>query len=202
MPASRSAATRHRRRSRRSTRSWPPTKARTSRAPSSRSTAAKRLRALFARRRLFAGQHAPRLRADAAGAEGEGGADHALDDAPREALALLGLRVPAEGPRLLGQLFAGARDDCADAVFCLDCHGSTTSPPLDELRRPSSPPLTTTRQKAAICRAPAAPEGSSSLKSTKPAAIRTAFVVSVAIPAAVSAAPRWNAACSTLVPKP
>jgi hypothetical protein len=54
--------------------------------------------------------------------------------------------------------------------------------------------------KAAICSAPRTPGGSDSAKSTKPAAIGMAFVTRVAIPAAVSALPRRNAAWSTLVP--
>src|SRR5947207_1823821 len=58
----------------------------------------------------------------------------------------------------------------------------------------------TTEAKAAICSPPRAPGGSASEKSTKPAAIGTAFVTNVAMPAAVSALPCWNAVCSTLVP--
>jgi hypothetical protein len=44
------------------------------------------------------------------------------------------------------------------------------------------------------------PRGSVSPNKTNPAAIGTAFVASVAMPAAVSASPRWYAHCSTLVP--
>jgi hypothetical protein len=42
--------------------------------------------------------------------------------------------------------------------------------------------------------------GSVSSKRTKPASIGTAFVTSVAMPAAVGTLPCWNAAWSTLVP--
>jgi len=62
------------------------------------------------------------------------------------------------------------------------------------------PALATMEAKAAICSAPRMPGGSASSKSTKPAAIGTAFVTRVAMPAAVSALPCWNAAWSTPVP--
>ncbi len=76
---------------------------------------------------------------------------------------------------------------------------------VDELGRlaaelPRSVALATMEANAAICSTPRAPGGSDSPKSTKPAAMGTAFVTRVAMPAPVSALPRWNAAWSTLVP--
>src|SRR4029453_12518275 len=66
--------------------------------------------------------------------------------------------------------------------------------------RPRRAALATMDAKAGTCSTPRAPGGSASRKSTKPAAIGTAFVTRVAMPAAVSALPCWNAAWSTLVP--
>ena len=65
---------------------------------------------------------------------------------------------------------------------------------------PRSVALATMEANAAICSTPNAPGGGDSPKSTKPAAMGTAFVTKVAMPAPVSALPCWNAAWSTLVP--
>ena len=67
---------------------------------------------------------------------------------------------------------------------------------------PSATALATRQANAAICRTARVPCGSVSPNSTNPAAIGTAFVTIVAVPAAVSASPRWYADCSTLVPMP
>ena len=62
--------------------------------------------------------------------------------------------------------------------------------------------LTTIDANAAICNTPRAPDGSVSPNTANPAAIGTAFVASVASPAAVRASPCWNAPWSRLVPSP
>jgi hypothetical protein len=74
------------------------------------------------------------------------------------------------------------------------------SPARGACRCPSATALATRQENAAICRTARIPCGSVSPNSTNPAAIGIALVTMVAVPAAVSASPRWYADCSTLVP--
>jgi hypothetical protein len=59
---------------------------------------------------------------------------------------------------------------------------------------------TTTQANAATRMTPKTPPGSGSWKRVIAAAIGIAFVASVAMPAVVSALPRWKPDCNTIVP--